>query len=471
MAPSSSQWSPTINEEPFPTAMTERSSTDDDSIDAVEAQKILATNQETEDLLQHTIQDIGNSSRGAVMTELWVFEGTSTATLTRKAHWMDPHYKRVHCTCQPSNVCSICVLTDPSQAQHVPAAPVSIGEGLPGILWASSCCSMSWGHHRRETNSLSLSRHSQTSLGTTTSALSATTRSTLQHLLPPMPVPSVTWRHLRSMAADPDQTWNPRLAAAGQLPAVEWVSGIPFAFGYQQRGLLIVLASQGESLSTLCSSTNQDLLYMSAQRIGSLYCWRQLQAQQEGMTVGGALGAVTDIDQQRSSHHRQQLQLLEEAILEEEEGGGGTELKLADDDDFSEKGPSSFCCLFFDDILGRVQTVATKSKGAGNKPPPPMSTIESFVTFVGVFWTLLLLTLLNGVIRDKLGREYEIVLGYVQTVVYHFRDLIQCFFLSPPQTIWSLRHSVVRTDFSSRCSTQECYSRSNHLVDHCYYSQ
>lgn len=389
--------------------------TDSDSTSDIEAPtKTMPTKpQPNEPMLQEALEQVGLVSRGTVMMELWVFDTpTNPFSLARQAWWIDPSYKCRQCSCCPSTAttCAICALVDETKHQYIPADPVSIGEGLPGSLWASATTG---GGLSRRAESLNHSRHSQTSLGTTSSALSIASRSTFHHLFPNTTAASVTWRHLRSLAVDPDQAWNPRMAASAQLPGVEWVTGIPFSFGREHRGILVVL-SEGESLSSLCSALSQEFLFMSAQHVGSLYCWRRMQARyeqgEEAATTGfnkSGLSIITDLDQ--LSHHRKQHDhkqtLQEEVIMEELEGA--TELQLADSFDRER----SFCGLFWQDMGNRICTVASKSKGAGNPIPPPMITSESFITFVGVFWTLLLLTLLNIVIEQTIGNTFKIVLG------------------------------------------------------------
>jgi hypothetical protein len=73
----------------------------------------------------------------------------------------------------------------------------------------------------------------------------------------------------------------------------------------------------------------------------------------------------------------------------------------------------SLCRLVVDDMASRLITTASKARGAGMKPPPAMSWNESLLTFVGVFWTLLILTKTNEGIERRFGPKYEIVLGYV----------------------------------------------------------
>lgn len=341
-------------------------------------------------MLQQSIEEAGIWTPQCAMVELWVWNDESSH-LHLKGSWLDPILHKENCC---GSKCPLCMLKDPSCDDYVPGVPVAPGEGLPGLLWSDLSPGNTMDHHHhhhwfwtpraRTRYDVSSSHHTAVSLSSIGTSASTTTLHR-KHL---------RWRELQAIAHDPHQPWNPRLLTIAGIPDANYVTAVPFRA--QDAAGMVIFVCRGESLA-FATEHNENYIMSTAQLIGSTYAIRR-----PWLTVVKEKRTEIKHALDRLKHH------FGENCLESIVSNDG-------DDDSVDWKEISLCRLVLSDIRQRVQQVATKAKGAGMHPPPAMSWKESFLTFVGVFWTLLILTKTNHGMMAWFGSEYEIVLGYVTT--------------------------------------------------------
>jgi hypothetical protein len=393
-------------------------------------------------LLQHAIDEAGIWTQDCLLVELWTWDNGSHC-LHQKGMWVDP---LLHRNCRLDHRCPVCMLTQPQYGEdHVPATPVAPGEGLPGYLW-SHMTTHSWadedgshhhGHHqhhrlptnlfwspRRSTTSTPAndshhgggggnfnSNHSRISLSSIATSITSVTlnRHGRQHH-------AIKWREIQAIAHDPHQPWNPRLLTMAALDGAKYVTAIPFRsasnhHGGPERGLVLFLCRDSGGDWSATTERNEQYMHAAAQLIGSTYAIRQpwlTVVQEKRVEIQEALGRL-------KRHLGTTTTTTTTSSSDPVTTKDREDTDATTDDDYKDEDWKhvSLCKLVVDDVASRVTTALTKAQGAGMKAPPVTSWQESFLTFVGVFWTLLLLCKASDGLVRNFGIEYEIVLGYV----------------------------------------------------------
>jgi hypothetical protein len=359
-------------------------------------------------LLRQAIDEAGVWTQDCLLVELWVWDHGSHC-LHQKGLWVDP---LMHRNCQ-DNGCPVCMLTKEGYEDHVPTTPVAPGEGLPGYMWSQLTHPADdlshhphntfWSPRRPAADNIGFSsNHSRMSLSSIATSITSIplNRGHNRH--------AIKWRDIQAIAQDPHQPWNPRMLTMAALDGVKYVTAIPFSCrdDHGERGMVLFLCRDGGDWS-IATERNEQYMHAATQLIGTTYAIRRPWLTVVKEKRSEIQEALDRLKRQLGTQHT--LSSLEPIVTENNDHD-------ADDEDWKHV---SLCKLVVDDIAARVTTAVTKARGAGTKPPPVTSWNESFLSFVGVFWTLLLLTTANDGIVKMFGAEYEIVLGYVTTHQQH----------------------------------------------------
>lgn len=339
-------------------------------------------------VLRQAIDEAGIWTPNCVMVELWVWNG-ETSHLHLKGSWLDPILHKEYCS---GSDCPMCMLRDPSHDDYLPELPVAPGEGLPGLLWSSGIFDRHhhhwfWSPRPRTRYDVSSSHHTSISLSSNATSVTSATAVPRRHL---------QWRELQAIAHDPHQPFNSRLLTIANIPDANYVTAVPFQ-GQDVYGMVIYVC-RGESMA-FATEQNEHYILSASQLIGSTFALRR-----PWLTVVKEKRSEIKHTLDRLKSHFG-VYCLESIVSNDEED---------ETDDSVNWKQVSLCRLVLSDMGQRVGQAMTKAKGAGMRPPPAMSWNESFLTFVGVFWTLLILTKTNHGMVSWFGSEYEIVLGYVE---------------------------------------------------------
>jgi hypothetical protein len=299
-------------------------------------------------LLHRAVADAGRWAYGVMLVEVWVQNDITQLVRPEAGWWIDPVF---HSDC--GNNCKICQLTNPEREDFLEPEPLYPGEGLPGVLLVDTATSPD----------------------------------------------AVVWREIKTVAADPDQPWNPRLQLLGEI-GLGWAAAVPFNC-HGEKGIVVYMAKASVSMIRFQSSNNELYLKAASTLIGAAYALRQprLQMQNDRAQLKNVMRRVRG---KIVNAHRLGVNLSDGSIAG---GGNVTVRKRVKSKRFEEsKKRINF-------VGKKVTALVIKSKGAGRQPPPASNWEQSSWTFVGCFITLLMICRLNTYLFDVHGSDFTIVLG------------------------------------------------------------
>ena len=282
--------------------------------------------------------------------------------------------------------CQICRLTDSHRQDFIPPKPLAPGEGLPGVLWA-------------ETHVHPLTRSG--SGGSVRVRHRRTTSNAASIIFPDaQPSFSVVWREIKAIAEDPDQPWNPRLQVLAKL-GLGWTAAVSFSM-HGQQGIVVYVAREGVDFQRLQSPTNESYLMAASEFAGAAYALRVPRQRVVQERQAEQKEAWKRVRNKILSLKRAGVALTE--FIEEEGQKLDGSLVSAP---FSQDNWRQWIALAKTKVLSTIR----KTQGAGAQPPPAFGWDQTFLTFVGVFISLLMLTRLNVYMNEQRGQDYTIVLG------------------------------------------------------------
>lgn len=239
----------------------------------------------------------------------------------------------------------------------------------------------------------------------------------------PMVVPTVVWRDVKALAADPDQPWNPRLQLLAACN-LGWAAAVPLRrHGQDPHGLVIYMARTGVDGTRLRSPTNEAYLASAADLIASALLMRgprhaamherQIELKQTIARVRRRILFLV-----RAGHD---LQAIASGKVDaagipmpSSPGGKADETTTLRPDDSQLEGANAALgfvgeqCMW---IKSRLWNTLLKTRGGAVQAPPPFSMMQTLHTFVAVFLTIAAMCFLNTHMVSNHGRDRLVVLG------------------------------------------------------------
>jgi len=219
---------------------------------------------------------------------------------------------------------------------------------------------------------------------------------------------NVTWRNVKAMVDDPDLPDHPRMVAMIKAK-LGWAAGIPF-----KGGLVVYTARESVDLVKMQQPYYERYMIAATELIGAAWALRgpryevlqRRQADSDNVMMrarrklAGLLKVgFTIAELEKMTRHK-----------EEKQGstGFGQQTALLHSPNKNQSKINHIGRY----IQQKIQTVATKTYHGGSAdPPPPKSNMETLFSFIGVFWTLLMITTLHEYLVDSFGSDWGIVLG------------------------------------------------------------
>ncbi|CAB9501315.1 Transmembrane protein DDB [Seminavis robusta] len=373
------------------------------------------------DVLHRGVRDAGRWAYGTIYVEVWVWNEHKTRLFRPPGGWwLDPVFHQQQHARLEQNVdgqqttsgttttelshredCPLCQLTDPTLKTYVPALPLSIGEGLPGVLWAELEGAATSTSTERPSNSGASSRR----------------RASIRDLrVPPQERPLV-WRQVQSIANDPDQPFNPRLqliAAQQTASQVGWAAAVKFNDAHG--GLVMYFARSNISLERLRYPTNERYLRQSAAFIGSAYALRQPRQACIALRKEEMHAAVSHVKEKIREIGREALaaKLMKPTTSKRPTTAGTTTTIHPEHPPETTTTSTTTTCQdnrAWHFVSHHWTRILRKLQGGNAQPPPGFGWTQTAWTFTGVFLTLLMLTRTNVWIKEMWGDDKVIVLG------------------------------------------------------------
>lgn len=239
----------------------------------------------------------------------------------------------------------------------------------------------------------------------------------------PVVAPSVVWRDVKSLAADPDQPWNTRLQLLSSCD-LGWAAAVPLRRpGQAPHGLVIYMARSDVDRNRLCSPLNETYLTSAAELISSALLLRgprHAVVQARHAELSGCLARV----------RRRILFLLMTGHTLQDVFNGKISVgpspvapdssgKIAPDSLQPDAvslflGSSALTVYLAHNVSwfwNRLRTTLAKARGGAVQAPPPFSWRQTFVTFIGVFFTISAMTMLNTRLVEHHGDDAALLLG------------------------------------------------------------
>ena len=353
--------------------------------------------QQDESLLHRAVRDAGRWAYGCVFVEMWVLSEDKTCLCRPEAGWwVDHQFHDNHSEC--SEDCKICRLVHSNRKSFVPPRPLAPGEGLPGVLWAEA--NKSWLQGARSvSNSFRSPRahrgHHRRSLADTTGKIfsEATSGKPQRH---------VAWRQVKTIAQDPDQPWNQRLHLLKDM-GLGWAAAVPFKGSNEEEGIMVYLAREGVNHAMLSSQDNEAYLKSATDFAGAAYCLKTPRSKMERARRAERVAAWRRV-------RLRIISLIREGKNLEEYVQAQSQQEHDDVLTVSTTGNS-----ILEDYAAmakeRALVVLRKFRGGGAQPSPAFSWRQTFLTFMGVFLTLLCVSRLNVRLSENRGDDFNIVMG------------------------------------------------------------
>ena len=342
---------------------------------------------------------------------------------------------------------------DPASQKHrdcdfLPPAPLPLGVGLPGVLWADTYDRnrkkpipqkkrLQQKSQRRRNTSADLrqidfaasSFNELSDAGESCSVLSSRETGSEQfsrmedasEVLPRYrraeasghfgSTGRVVWREIRPTVEDPDQPYNERIELLADS-GLGYAAAAPFNI-HGKKGIVVYMAREGADLARLQSTQNETYLCSAADFIGSALA---LRAPRENVVRERKLELRVN---KRRVVHKLSLLVKHKVQLSDIVHGRKTELDLQDftshdhgcasleidspaNESSGKKQQQSTLGFLFHLFKSKIQTTLTKCKGANVMPPPPSTIEQSLWTFVSVLVSCLILTRTNDAFKSDL---------------------------------------------------------------------
>mmetsp|Transcript_29533 Transcript_29533/g.45335 ORF Transcript_29533/g.45335 Transcript_29533/m.45335 type:complete len:472 (-) Transcript_29533:269-1684(-) len=293
------------------------------------------------DLLFRTVRDAGRWAFGTVFVEVWALNEDGTKLFRPDGGWwLDENYHMAS-------------LSETTLDDLIPAAPLAMGEGLAGVLWAESV---------RVNPAVAMITNEDNR--------------------------NIVWREVNPIANDPDQPHNPRLKTIAKA-GLGLAAAVPFNIRGTM-GIVVYLARETCNQDKLKAPSNERYLRSAATLIGAAYAIRAPHT-----------AAVLERKKEARKTFVKAVENLK--TMKRLEGSSSMSVQGQEETDYGQK--------FWNTLRYKVLTIIHKFKGGGVAPPPSFTTKQALVTFVGAFSTLLALTSLNKKLTDEYGGDGRIVLG------------------------------------------------------------
>ena len=240
----------------------------------------------------------------------------------------------------------------------------------------------------------------------------------------PVVQPSVAWRDVKSLAADPDQPWNPRLQLLSSCN-LGWAAAVPLRrLDHAAYGLVIYMARSDVDASRLRSTVNEAYLTSAAELIGSTLLLR-------GPRRAAVQARDAELSLSLKKVRRRIIFILRSGRTLQDIVNGtctaGTthvahdSINNVNPDSIQTIGyynlfqnPSVWAVYLTQKLLWikrKLVTTLAKTKGGAVQAPPSFSWRQTFVTFVGVFLTLSAMAWLNTRLVENHGGDATLLLG------------------------------------------------------------
>mmetsp|Transcript_2054 Transcript_2054/g.4301 ORF Transcript_2054/g.4301 Transcript_2054/m.4301 type:complete len:598 (+) Transcript_2054:26-1819(+) len=373
---------------------------------------------------------------GLYAFELWHYrEATGTLVIVPLNYSADEesgkvhdglYVKRIPQEVDPNNdysskeaITAFAQLTDRSRSDYIHPIPTGPGVGLPGVLWSETSNGANTGGSamnldRSQRSARSLVSQTNQRGGNNMSLVAAFTKGTSD---------SVAWRHVDTLANDPDQPFDERLQCFAQA-GFTLAAGVPFDInGY--RGIAIFFGNPHAEVTKLNDNANTRFIKQAAHFIGAAAALKE--------PLEGAKAFQEKV--QYENWHRMKIKLLTIVRF------GGSLRNSSNGDSFQIQGrqkiirrKSSFehALIMKENIKQFTQEAKddTKLKLArwwvkvhgGNASIPPSFTLrQAMWTFFGVGVTHFLLSSLNFFISVESRGDMDLVLpplGALTTLQY-----------------------------------------------------
>ena len=368
---------------------------------------------------------------------------------------------------------SLLVLTDTTNSNYVPPCPVTPGVGLPGVLWSEllgrykdrsgrskrendkMTTTVDGGqqtvetyaewrreqqhqddhhdddddddeegqqhHHQQQQQQKATGNHNHRRINSFMAhlwnnfSLDADFRMELHQIQRNVGATTrrrLVWRNIRDIANDPDQAHDERLQFLIQC-GLQWAAAVPFHI-QGKKGIVIYMTRETNDLTRIQSTTNEEYLRSASDLIGSAWALREPR-----------LAAIKERKAQRDMATRRARQkllamirtgiTLEQLIIKQPREllytvGGRV---YRQDPDIAEPCMGRIKTCFF----GQITLLLKKCTGGNSKEPPAFSWKETFLSFIGVFITFLMLTNFN----EGLSQDLKMALppfGALMTLQY-----------------------------------------------------
>lgn len=334
-------------------------------------------------LLHRAVEDAGRWAYGTIFVEIWALNEDRTFLFRPEAGWwVDPVYHR-----ECGENCQICRLTNSGRADFVPPVPLTPGVGLPGVLWAET------GHGKRSWFGSHNSQSRRRFRSDASQVFSDATAAPMGKM--------VVWREVKAIANDPDQPWNPRLQLLASL-GLGWVAAVDFDM-HGHSGIVVYMAREDVDLNRLQSESNEAYLMAASDLAAAAYALRGPRRRVVEERRSELVAVMRRVKNKILAAKRMGLDLGK--LIEDNAAAASNERK-------EELPVNESCSLkYVKKVRQRLETMLLKARGGGVQPPPAMAWQQTFLTFIGCFVTLLMLTRLNVHVVEQYGSDYAIVLG------------------------------------------------------------
>jgi len=330
-----------------------------------------------EERLYRAMEDAGRHALGIVAISAWVMD-EKTGMLKRPpgAWWRDPSFV-------PNDIIALARIEDPSRTDYLPPVPAIAGVGLEGDRFVN-------GRDQSQVSIRSFRRAHSSGSGLYSFGDNDKPHWARKHMI---------WRDLQTLLEDPDTAKGPRLeclvrAGLGKASAVNLeISG--------HKIMVIYFARRHTSESILTSIENQECLHRSANVISYIIA---------------SSHARKACEVSRLLLRRNAKQKFIYNLLTHKASINGTKAQTNMLTPLPEIKSTSLMenemwIHNFQNFKCRLQRYVHKFLGGDLQSPPALSWSQCFVTLVGCFFGLLVLSAFNEFAIKLSDRNYELLIG------------------------------------------------------------
>jgi len=339
---------------------------------------------ETDDkMMELAVSDAGTWCYGVKAIDVWIYnKNRGRLVAARGGRWVDPVYFQ---NSDPAMKIALMKIYDPTFPDYLDPIHLSVapGEGLAGALWT------------------------ETSGKSFTPAVEAPL--TIENINKRRVRRKIQWRDVQGMADDPDQPYNKRMQVIAEA-GFRLAAGVPFNIRGKTRGIVVFMGRISVDMDKMSSLLNEEYMLTAAEHIGSVLALRyprQLARQERTFEKRGAFQkAIQNI----IIASRIDSVSAESEVRTEENVNANANIE-------THSTKNQKISEFIENAIVGVKSYsyswAQKMRGGNVIPPPGLKTSEVLFAMIAVFFTVIIMSIINVQVKNAFGANLGFELGQI----------------------------------------------------------